>query len=49
MLEVDPSGRGFAIMQVPPDVKFTAAAVTLEPDGGSPKPTMPLYALGAVP
>jgi anti-sigma-K factor RskA len=43
------TGHGFTVVQFPPNVgTLAAAAITLEPEGGSPQPTMPIYALGKV-
>ena len=47
LLETDSVGHGFKIVNVPPGLgPVNAAAVTLEPEGGSEKPTMPIYAVG---
>ncbi|HKQ09363.1 MAG TPA: anti-sigma factor [Blastocatellia bacterium] len=47
LIEPDTRGHGFAIVDVPANVsQIQAAAITLEPQGGSPQPTMPIYALG---
>ena len=47
LLETDSAGHGFKIVNVPPGLgPVNAAAVTLEPEGGSEKPTMPIYAVG---
>jgi hypothetical protein len=47
LIEPDQSGHGFAVVRVPSTVKkLAAAAITLEPAGGSPQPTMPIYVLG---
>ncbi|MFL6274956.1 MAG: anti-sigma factor domain-containing protein [Blastocatellia bacterium] len=47
LIEPDARGHGFVIVDVPPNVsQIQAAAITLEPQGGSPQPTMPIYALG---
>jgi anti-sigma-K factor RskA len=49
LIEVDSDGRGCSVLQVPPRVdRVDAAAITLEPDGGSSQPTMPIYAIGAL-
>ena len=43
------TGHGFTVVQFPPNIApLAAAAITLEPEGGSPQPTMPIYALGKV-
>jgi anti-sigma-K factor RskA len=40
-------GHGFAVVQLPANiVQVAAAAITLEPEGGSAQPTMPIYLLG---
>lgn len=40
-------GHGFTVVQLPPNiVQVAAAAITLEPEGGSAQPTMPIYVLG---
>lgn len=42
------AGHGFEILQFPSDVgPLAAAAITLEPEGGSEQPTMPIYVLGS--
>jgi hypothetical protein len=47
LIEPDARGHGFAIVDVPANVsQIQAAAITLEPQGGSPQPTMPIYAIG---
>jgi hypothetical protein len=47
LLETDSAGHGFKIVNVPPGLgPVNAAAITLEPEGGSEKPTMPIYAVG---
>lgn len=47
LIEPDPLGHGFAVVEVPAGVgQIQAAAITLEPLGGSAAPTMPIYALG---
>ena len=43
------TGHGFTVVQFPPNAApLAAAAITLEPEGGSQQPTMPIYALGKV-
>lgn len=43
------TGHGFTVLRFPPNVaQLAAAAITLEPEGGSQQPTMPIYALGKV-
>jgi hypothetical protein len=47
LISPDQSGHGFAVVRIPSNVtRLAAAAITLEPEGGSPQPTMPIYALG---
>jgi len=47
LIPTDATGRGFTVVPVPSDLgKLSAAAITLEPAGGSGKPTMPIYAVG---
>lgn len=47
LIRTDESGHGFTTVTVPPGIgKIDAAAITLEPAGGSPQPTMPILALG---
>jgi len=47
LLETDAAGHGFKILTLPADVgPVNAAAVTLEPAGGSEKPTLPIYVVG---
>lgn len=42
------AGHGFEILPFPSDIgPLAAAAITLEPEGGSEQPTMPIYVLGA--
>jgi anti-sigma-K factor RskA len=49
LIQPDSTGRGFAVVQVPPEIgKIAAAAITLEPAGGSIQPTLPIYALGKI-
>lgn len=49
LLQTDPSGRVLTAIDVPQDLnQLAAAAVTLEPEGGSPQPTMPIYLLGKI-
>jgi anti-sigma-K factor RskA len=44
----DESGHGFTVTDVPANIgSIAAAAITLEPDGGSDQPTMPIYVVGA--
>ena len=47
LIEPDPRGHGFVVVDVPSNVsQMQAVAITLEPQGGSPQPTMPIYVLG---
>lgn len=49
LIKPDQTGFGITIAAVPKVTgRITAAAITLEPEGGSDQPTMPLYALGKV-
>ena len=47
LIKPDKSGHGFSIVQFPATANpLAAAAITLEPEGGSEQPTLPIYALG---
>ena len=47
LINPDQNGHGFTVVRFPSNVtRLAAAAITLEPEGGSPQPTMPIYALG---
>jgi anti-sigma-K factor RskA len=47
LIKTDEAGHGFIEVDVPADIgKIDAAAITLEPEGGSAQPTMPIYSLG---
>jgi anti-sigma-K factor RskA len=49
LITPDKSGHGFIIVPFPSSItELAAAAITLEPQGGSQQPTMPIYALGKV-
>src|SRR6185369_6428254 len=49
LIEPDPRGHGFVAIDVPANVgQMQAAAITLEPQGGSPQPTLPIYVLGKI-
>jgi anti-sigma-K factor RskA len=49
LIPTDTAGHGFAIVDVPPTVgKVAFAAITLEPEGGSAQPTLPIYVIGKV-
>jgi anti-sigma-K factor RskA len=48
LIETDQSGHGFSQVDVPKDIgEITGAAMTLEPEGGSAQPTMPIYVSGS--
>jgi anti-sigma-K factor RskA len=47
LIKPDEKGQGFIVIDVPADLgRLAAAAITLEPEAGSPQPTGPIYALG---
>lgn len=47
LISPDKTGHGFSVVQFPSSAaQLAAAAITLEPEGGSEHPTMPIYALG---
>lgn len=49
LIHTDANGHGFATVRVPPEMtQIAAAAITLEPAGGSHQPTMPIYAMGKI-
>ncbi len=49
LIRTDPTGSSLTFIDVPSSLKRIAAtAITLEPEGGSQQPTMPIYALGRV-
>jgi anti-sigma-K factor RskA len=49
LIPTDSAGRGIASMPLPSGLrKVAAAAITLEPEGGSAAPTMPIYAVGPI-
>ena len=49
ILQTDDRGQSHVVVEVPPDLRqIDAAAITLEPEGGSAQPTMPIYALGTI-
>jgi anti-sigma-K factor RskA len=49
LIEPNPRGHGFVVVDVPANVgQMQAVAITLEPQGGSPQPTMPIYVLGKI-
>jgi anti-sigma-K factor RskA len=47
LITPDKRGHGFSVLQFPPKAaQLEAAAITLEPEGGSAQPTSPIYTLG---
>jgi anti-sigma-K factor RskA len=49
LIQPDPRGHGFVVVDAPANAgQMQAAAITLEPQGGSPQPTMPIYVIGKV-
>jgi len=48
LIRTDGTGQSFTSVDVPSDVtrQLATAAITLEPEGGSEQPTMPIYLLG---
>lgn len=47
LIHPDQSGHGFIALQFPPDIgPIAAAAITLEPEGGSEQPTTAIYVMG---
>ena len=49
LIRTDATGHAFEVLEVPRDIgKLAAAAITLEPAGGSAQPTMPIYTLGPI-
>ena len=47
LISPDQNGHGFTVVSFPSTVtQLDAAAITLEPEGGSEQPTMPIYLLG---
>jgi anti-sigma-K factor RskA len=49
LIRTDPTGHGFEVLEVPRNIgKVAAAAITLEPAGGSEQPTMPIFTLGEI-
>jgi Anti-sigma-K factor rskA len=47
LINPDQNGHAFTVVRFPSNItRLAAAAITLEPEGGSPQPTMPIYALG---
>jgi hypothetical protein len=49
LIQTDPLGHTFTTINITQDLsKLSAAAITLEPEGGSKQPTLPIYAIGKV-
>ncbi|MEW6206719.1 MAG: anti-sigma factor [Acidobacteriota bacterium] len=49
VIESDQTGHGYGVLDIPSNIDhLIAAAVTLEPRGGSLQPTMPIYARGKI-
>ncbi len=49
LIKPNPSGHAFVEITLPKDLNnLAAAAITLEPEGGSTQPTMPIYTLGTI-
>jgi anti-sigma-K factor RskA len=47
LIVTDESGHGFTVTNLPSNIgSIAAAAITLEPEGGSKTPTMPIHVLG---
>lgn len=47
LISPDKTGHAFSVVRFPSKAaQLVAAAITLEPEGGSQQPTMPIYALG---
>lgn len=47
LINPDTTGHGFSVVQFPSNLdQVAAAAITLEPEGGSEQPTMPIYVMG---
>jgi len=47
LINPDTAGHGFVVVQFPSNLdQVAAAAITLEPEGGSEQPTTPIYLLG---
>ncbi len=47
LIRTDSEGRGAILVEVPRNInRLAAAAITLEPEGGSEQPTSPIYASG---
>ncbi len=49
LIKPNPQGHAFSELSLPKDLSnLAAAAITLEPEGGSTQPTMPIYTLGTI-
>jgi anti-sigma-K factor RskA len=49
LVKTNDAGHAFTVISVPKDIaNLTAAAITLEPEGGSPQPTLPIYTVGKI-
>jgi anti-sigma-K factor RskA len=49
LIKTDNKGHGFSVIDVPKEItNLAAAAITLEPAGGSAQPTMPIYTVGKI-
>lgn len=49
LIKTDNKGHAFTVLEVPKDLaNLAAAAITLEPVGGSAQPTMPIYTVGKI-
>jgi anti-sigma-K factor RskA len=49
LVKTDNKGHAFTVIDFPKDItNLAAAAITLEPEGGSAQPTMPIYTIGKI-
>jgi anti-sigma-K factor RskA len=49
LIKPNQAGHAFTEISVPPNLEnLTGAGITLEPEGGSAQPTLPIYTLGSV-
>ncbi len=49
LIKTDDKGHAFTVIDVPKEItNLAAAAITLEPVGGSAQPTMPIYTVGKI-
>jgi anti-sigma-K factor RskA len=49
LIKTDSNGNAFTVVDVPIELtNLAAAAITLEPEGGSAQPTMPIYTVGKI-